>query len=307
MNVRIAVVTVTYNSAALLEDFLRSMDAQDHTNWHCWIIDNDSSDGTVEILRARQLDSERYTVVANLKNIGVAAGNNQGILLGLAARCDWVLLINNDTVFPVELFSHLLSTSLERDWPAVVPKIHFNVPVGSIWYGGGGFDPRKGHTGYHTGIGERDRGQCDSAAPVDYSPTCCMLIRRSVFERVGLMDESYFAYFDDTDFCWRMRQHGLVLGYTPQQVLIHKVGGSTGGTASPFFARMTARNRLYFLRKHFGAGAPLYWLVVFLPYYVVRYLLKSWNPAAFRASIAGTLAYRNMREHVPTLPEMPRP
>jgi GT2 family glycosyltransferase len=129
-----------------------------------------------------------------------------------------------------------------------------------------------------------------------------MLIHRTVFEMVGLMDESYFAYFDDTDFCWRLKLVGIAIGYAPKYVLIHKVGSSTGGTDSPFYARMTARNRLYFLKKHFGRTAPARWLVVFLPYYVFRYLVKSWNTAAFRASLEGTLAYRSVKEQVPKLP-----
>jgi len=304
---KIGAVTVTYNSARLLDDYLLSTDKQDHAEWHTYIIDNDSKDTTVADLRSRHLDPTRYTLVANSVNVGVAAGNNQGILKALADGCDWVLLINNDTVFPPRLFSYLLQTATGHGWGVVVPKIHFNEPAGSIWYGGGGFDPRKGHTGYHAGIEEPDTGQFDRVRTVDYSPTCCMLIHRSVFECVGLMDECYFAYFDDTDFCWRLKQERLAIGYAPEVVLIHKVGGSTGGTTSPFFARMTARNRLYYLRKHFGRTAPARWLVVFLPYYVYRYLLKSWNPAAFRACIEGTLAYSKMREHTPKLPNSGAP
>ena len=299
---RIGAVTVTYNSARLLDDFLRSTDAQTHADWHTWLIDNASRDGTVEALRARSLDPARYTLVANRDNVGVAAGNNQGILLALEGRCDWVLLINNDTIFPARLFENLLGVATQRGWKVIVPKIHYDTPAGHIWYGGGGFDAGKGHTGFHSGIGDRDTGQFDAQATVEYSPTCCMLIHRSVFEDVGLMDESYFAYFDDTDFCWRLRQSGIAIGYAPEQTLVHKVGGSTGGTDSPFYARLTARNRLHFLRKHFGAMAPFRWLPVFLPYYVFRYLLKSWNPTAFSAAMAGTLAYRSMQEHTPALP-----
>jgi len=299
---KIGVVTVTYNSASLLHDFLSSLGQQDYTNWHGYIIDNDSKDQTLAELRSRNLDPLKYSIVANRDNVGVAAGNNQGIVMALEDGCDWVLLINNDTLFPPQLFGHLVQAAESHAWRAVVPKIHFKVPTNSIWYGGGGFDPRKGHTGYHTGIDQPDTGQFDLEKTVDYSPTCCMLIHRTVFEAVGLMDESYFAYFDDTDFCWRLKLAGVAIGYAPKYVLIHKVGSSTGGTASPFYARLTARNRLYFLKKHFGRTAPARWLVVFLPYYVFRYLVKNWNPVAFRASIEGTLAYRGIVESTPRLP-----
>jgi GT2 family glycosyltransferase len=299
---KIAVVTVTYNSALLLDDFLNSLKRQTYSSWHGYIIDNDSKDHTVDNLRARNLDPLKYSVIANRDNVGVAAGNNQGILQAFEAGCEWILLINNDTVFPAQLCRHLVDTAESHGWRVVVPKIHFKVPANAIWYGGGGFDPWKGHTGFHTGIGAADAGQYDLEKTVDYSPTCCMLIHRTVFEEIGLMDESYFAYFDDTDFCWRLRLAGIAIGYAPKYVLIHKVGSSTGGTESPFYARMTARNRLYFLKKHFGRTAPVRWLMVFLPYYVFRYVLKSWNPAAFRASLEGTLAYWTLKENTPKLP-----
>lgn len=300
---KIGVVTVTFNSASLLDDFLNSMDSQTGVDWHTYIIDNDSKDQTVASLKSRQLDTSKFTVLANAKNVGVAAGNNQGILMALADGCEWVLLVNNDTVFPPQLLAHLVQSSAQHGWRVVVPKIHFNVPANTIWYGGGGFSRTRGHTGYHTGIHAPDCGQFDQPTAVDYSPTCCMLIHRSVFHEVGLMDESYFAYFDDTDFCWRLKAARIVIGFAPEFVLIHKVGGSTGGTTSLFFARMTARNRLYYLKKYFGRTAPARWLVLFLPYYVFRYLIRSWNPAAFRASIEGSFAFLGMTEHIPPLPK----
>ena len=211
----IGVVTVTYNSANLLDDFLQSVGQQDYRNWHTFIIDNDSKDRTVALLQSRRLDPGSYTVIANSDNVGVAAGNNQGILQSLDLGCEWVLLINNDTVFPPDLFSSLVSAATSNHWRVVVPKIHFNIPPNAIWYAGGGFDTRKGHTGFHKGVGEPDIGQYDSAGTVDYSPTCCMLIHRSVFADIGLMDESYFAYFDDTDFCLRLKRAGIPIGYAP--------------------------------------------------------------------------------------------
>ena len=299
---KIGIVSVTYNSESLLDDYLSSLKQQEHRNWHSFIVDNNSNDKTVRLLMERHLDPLNYSLVPNKENVGVAAGNNQGIVLALQHGCDWVLLINNDTVFPRQLFGHLLQTAKSQNWRVVVPKIHFNMPPNSIWYAGGGFDAKKGHTGYHVGKYQIDGGQFDQRRTVEYAPTCCMLIHRSVFEDVGLMDESYFAYFDDTDFCLRLKTAGISIGYTGGCALTHKVGGSTGGTASPFFARMTARNRLYFLKKHFGTTAPARWLPIFLLYYVLRYLVKDWNPAAFRAAIEGTLAYRSMRVKVPKLP-----
>ncbi len=296
----IGVVTVTYNSERFLPEFFASCWSQTLTNYHVYCIDNASADDSAAAL-GQQTDG-RLKVTLNRDNVGVAAGNNQGIVQALRDGCDWVLLLNNDTIFPATLFQELVEACQSQHWKAVVPKIHFDSPRGAIWYGGGSFNPWRGHSGYHIGAGEPDCGQFDAACRMDYAPTCCMLLNCSVFEAVGLMDETYFVYYDDTDFCWRMRQQGQELGYWPTATLVHKVGGSTGGIGSPFTVRITARNRLYFLRKHFGFWSPWLWLLAFLPYYAARYLLRSWQPGAFKASLDGSLAFSKMVSRVPTLP-----
>jgi GT2 family glycosyltransferase len=300
----IGVVTVTYNSAAFLDEFVRCCAMQSLADFKVYCIDNDSRDGTPPALRA--ISDPRWRITLNQANLGVAEGNNQGIIQALRDGCEWVLLLNNDTSFPAGFFRQLLDACIHSSWRVVVPKIHYDTPAGHIWYAGGGFNPRRGYTGFHTCKGERDNGQRDQLETTEYAPTCAMLVHRSVFEQVGLMDESYFVYFDDTDFCWRLRQAGIPIGYWPNVTLIHKVGGSTGGESSPFFARMTARNRLYYLRKHFGVWQAWGWTPVFLAYYVGRYLLRGWKPACFKASLDGTFSYRSLSPRIPPIVEEPR-
>jgi hypothetical protein len=290
----IGIVTVTYNSAKYLDAFFRSCTGQTLTNFRLYAIDNASSDSSATDLVAREQEDSRVRTIFNTRNLGVAAANNQGIVRALREGCEWVLLLNNDTSFAPDFLAQLSLGHQVSGRNVIVPKIHYDTPVGHIWYAGGGFNAWRGHTGYHSGLGQRDDGQFDRSCVVDYAPTCAMLVHRDVFARVGLMDETYFVYFDDTDFCWRLRQHDIEIGYWPAAMLVHKVGGSTGGTSSPFTAEFTARNRLYFLRKHFGKIAPRLWIAVFVPYYALRYLLLSWNPACFRASIRGSLAYTAM-------------
>jgi GT2 family glycosyltransferase len=306
MRPEVGIVTVTYNSAPYLEEFFRSCLGLTRTNWMMYAIDNRSNDNSLDILYAAARVDQRIQVISNEKNLGVAEGNNQGIVRALADGCEWVLLLNNDTSFQADLLHSLVGACAENSWRVCVPKIFYDQPSNQLWYAGGGFNPRRGHTGYHIGKDEPDHGQYDQAISVDYSPTCCMLIHRSVIETVGLMDETYFVYFDDTDFCWRLRSHEVTIGYWPQATLVHKVGGSTGGGDSPFTARITSRNRLFFLKKHFGAGSALLWLPVFLFYYVVRYLIRSWRPDCFFASVQGSIAYRALQPRVPILKLEPK-
>jgi GT2 family glycosyltransferase len=266
---QLGVVTVTYNSAVVLPDFLDSLRQQTNRSFRVYVIDNASSDASVAALAAAS-DIE-MVITRNVNNLGIAEGNNQGIRQAEADGCTHVVLLNNDTVFGPELFQTLLEVAESGNWPIVIPKIHYYDRPRTIWCAGGRFVPWRGYTGGHYGDGELDTGQYDFERSVDYSPTCCMLVKMRVFETVGLMDERYFVYYDDTDFCLRAMRCGIKIRYTYKTELQHKVGSLTGGESSPFTARMVARNRVYYLRKNFG-GATRAW---FYSFYVV-YLTSRW-------------------------------
>jgi GT2 family glycosyltransferase len=102
----------------------------------------------------------------------------------------------------------------------------------------------------HIGLRRLDQGQYDNACYTGYAPTCFLLVDATVFARVGLMDESYFVYYDDADFMWRLRCAGLRVRYVPGAVVQHKVSTSTGGGESPFTVYYSNRNRIYFIRKN---------------------------------------------------------
>lgn len=264
---KIGVVTVTYNSSSVLEDFLASVWKQTHADFVLYAVDNASSDGSVARLR-RETDS-RLVILASETNSGVAAGNNRGIARALADGCDLVLLINNDTEFGPELFATLVRGLDEFACDMSAPKILY-ADRRTIWCAGGGFNAWKGYAGVHYGAGETDRGQYDRARQVGHAPTCCLLVRREVFERIGMMDARYFVYLDDTDFCFRAMCAGIRLFYLPSAVLFHKVSVLTGGPESPFSVRFCTRNHIYFMLKNLGWARGLY----YLPAYQLHLLYK---------------------------------
>jgi GT2 family glycosyltransferase len=246
----IGVVTVTYNSAQVLPDFLRCIAAQTHQEYILFVVDNASTDGTLGIL-SRCAD-ERLRVIANPENRGVAAGNNQGIRAALAGGCESVLLINNDTEFDSQLVAQLAEGLAEYHVEMTSPKIMYYDDPGRIWSAGGKFQAWPSYRSVHLGLDEIDQGQHDQARLVSYVPTCCVLIEKEVFEKVGLMDEQYFVYWDDTDFMYRSMRAGAKLMYLPRAKLLHKVASLTGGSTTPFGIHYLTRNRLFFLLKHFG-------------------------------------------------------
>lgn len=270
----IGVVTVTYNSASVLPEFLHCMERQTRRNYLLIAVDNASKDDSLRILQ--EWNDQRLRIVANQDNVGVAAGNNQGIREALLAGCSSVLLINNDTVFESKLIEKLDAGAHQYRADMCCPKMLFFDEPKRIWAAGGRFEPWHGCRSQHIGEGEIDDGQYDRPRLVDYVPTCCVLIRKSVFEKVGLMDELYFVYWDDTDFMYRAKRAGVQLLYFPDARLLHKVGSLTGGgdNDTPFSIRFGTRNSLYFMLKHFGLVLTLPWIVLTQAVWFLKLILR---------------------------------
>lgn len=268
---KIGIVTVTYNSARLLDDFLKSLDAQRYRNFVLFAVDSASTDESVERLRSGG-KCDRIVIV-NEANVGIAVGNNQGIRAALQAGCEYVLLLNNDVVFEEDLFERLVA-GIEAEKPAMaVPMIYYFQPPNRIWAAGGGFQPLMGFRNFHRGENQEDIGQFSESCLVDFAPACCILIRRDAFAQIGLMDERFFVYSDDADFLFRARKQQLRVSFIPDAKLWHKVSSITGGLQSDFTIYHAARGRALFLYKNLGRVQGEFWMLVTHLLYMVRPLL----------------------------------
>jgi GT2 family glycosyltransferase len=268
---KIGIVTVTYNSRQVIDDFIVSLLNQTHSNFVLYVVDNASDDGTLE--RLADFNDSRIEVIRNRTNTGAAEGNNQGIRASLADNCDPILLINNDTVFGPHLLQQLLAGLEEHGCEIIAPKILFHGSDKVIWSAGGDFDRVRGYASHLYGHGELDSGQFDSRRYVENAPTTCLLVRKRVFDRIGYLDPRYFAYVEDTDFCYRAKLAGLKLLYFPATTLWHKAHSLSGGLFSSFMMRYTTRNRVYFMLKHLGIGRALYLLPAYQAYLLQQFLL----------------------------------
>jgi GT2 family glycosyltransferase len=275
---RIGVVTVTYNSGEVLPDFLHSLELQTYADFRLFAIDNASTDDTLTKLRAWA--DPRLSLLPNAANLGVAAGNNQGIRAALESGCEYVLLLNNDVVFGPDLLQQLRDGMVRHHCEMTTALVYFYQPKDVIWCAGGYFKPKLGYRIIHYGANQRDIGQFNNAQAVTYAPTCCVLIHREVFGRIGLMDERYFVYCDDADFLLRAWNADQVLWYLPEAKLWHKVHSLTG-TTSPFTMHYCARNRAFYIAKHVrGIRAAIFqWL--YAAYYLLRFLSGKDTRAAY--------------------------
>lgn len=268
MKETIGVVTITFNSGSVIDAFMESMLAQTHKDFILYIIDNISSDDTLQ--RIAQFKDDRIVVIANKDNVGVAAGNNQGMKKALEDKCPYIMLLNNDVEFEATLFEKLLQEMKERHYALITPKMMYHSDPNRIWYAGCHWNTKNGYMAPHRGQKEVDIGKYDTIEEVDYAPTCCVLMTDDVVNNIGWMDEKYFAYYDDTDFFYRITKDGRYkILYYPFVKFYHKVGGLTKsktGTATKFkfgnfHIRLSTRNKVYYLRKQKTFNA--YWNILY--------------------------------------------
>lgn len=267
---KIGVVTVTYNSDKVLQPFLSDLFAQSFHNFNLYVIDNASEDKTLKILD--DLNDNRVNQIRNHSNIGVAAANNIGIKKALEDKCSHILILNNDIEFPNSLFKDMLVSIKKENCSMMTPKIMYHSDKDIIWYAGGGFKKSNGYLPYHTGFNENIKNNNYQSLYVNYASTCCLLIKKDVFETIGYMDEKYFVYFDDTDFLFRVKKEGVhKIYYDSQITLFHKVGSLTKSLTKEFersyrthfFLKQNIRNHVYFLRKIGSVYSYLFCLFLF--------------------------------------------
>ena len=267
----IGIVTVLYNSENVLEDFFKTLELQTIQDFILIGIDNNSRDNSIK--KFKTLSSRvgfKTVILEENENWGIAKGNNIGIIHAINLGCDYVLLSNNDIILYPNTIANLLNAISQPNISITVPKILYYNTNGHIWFGGGHFSILSGPR--HDFIREKDEGQANTEKLIDYSPTCFMLLKAAVFQQVGMMDETYFVYWDDTDFIWRAC-HGekLFMKYVPDACLEHRVGFSSGGEESDFSIKYDNRNKVYFAYKNFS----LIRRSIFFLYTFIRYLFKT--------------------------------
>lgn len=255
----VAIVIVNYNGEEDTIECLNSINqlVMDDFKLLVIIVDNGSLN-ELEIPHSEFKIGE-LIIIRNQKNSGFAGGNNIGIKYALKQNADFILLLNNDTIIDKNLIKELLKIFESKEKIGIVaPKIYFakgfefhkdrykKEELGKIiWYAGGKMDFQN-IIGYHRGVDKIDKGQYDKIEETDFASGCCMLIRKEVFEKIGLLDERYFLYYEDNDFSQRVKKGGYKIMYTQKAIIWHKNAGSAGGSGSSLQDYYITRNRLLF-------------------------------------------------------------
>ena len=261
---RVAVVIVNYNGRDDTLACLRSLSGLTYPgDVDVIVVDQPApggSDGTSKIVREQ---FPTVHVIENDENTGFAGGNNIGIRAAMAGGALYLFLLNNDTEVEPSLLEPLVERAESDAKIGIVgPTMLYHARPDTIWAAGGRVDWRGRSVLLNEGEKASVAGNRGEAREVDFIVGCGLLVKRSVLETVGLLDERYFLYFEETDLCARARTAGWRVLHEPRARLWHKVSQSTGED-SPLTLYYMRRNVLLYLgergeRPWLGRAAALY-------------------------------------------------
>ncbi|MEM2618953.1 MAG: glycosyltransferase family 2 protein [Candidatus Hadarchaeales archaeon] len=246
----VSIIILNFNKKDLLQKCLDSIKRNtSYTNYEVIVVDNGSSDGSQAMIERRYY---WVKLIKNEKNLGFAKANNIGIK---AARGDYILLLNNDTIIAQKDWLNNMVAAAEGDPRIGIVGCRLIGPDGTIQHAGGWFDIRG--TGHYV-------KDVDVITEVDYVTGAALLIKREVIDKIGLLDEKFSPlYYEDTDWCARCRKAGYKVVYTPKSTIIH-VGSSTASQLyfSSLRYYIENKNRLRFILLNY----PLTWLIARIPF-----------------------------------------
>jgi GT2 family glycosyltransferase len=247
---KISVIIINFNNPFDTQECIHSLMKNEFNSYELILVDNGSTDNSRERLKDLISKYSNLTFITNKNNLGFAGGNNDAVK---SARGDYILLLNNDTIVKDDFLAGLMKQASENpDATIFCPKIFFYDRPDTIWFAGGYIDWK--NEGAHIGYEKKDNHAYDTAVICAYVTGCAMLIKKEVINKIGLFDESFFAYQEDVDFCVRARKAGYKCMYIPYPHVWHKAGltSKKQGRTSPFMRYLGTRNKLTVVRKNYG-------------------------------------------------------
>mgnify|MGYP000432702724 CR=1 FL=1 len=261
----ISVVVLNWNGYQVLEGCLRSLNDQTYQPLEIIVVDNASTDGSVDFLRQKFQD---INLIINGKNLGFGGGNNIGIR---ASHGKYIMILNNDTRVDPKCVEEL-KRSIEKDdrygvcaskillecKPDIIDGVGIVVCPDGLSFGRGRLE-------------KKDR--YDEEEEIFFASDCACLYRREMLEDIGLYDEDFFAYADETDMGWRARLAGWKCIYSPKAIVYHLHSVSSGGRYSSFKAFLVERNRIWVALKNF----PISLIILGQFYTLWRYVFQAYG------------------------------
>lgn len=246
----LAIITVNFENYAVSHEFLNSLKKQTKQDFKIYLVDLSKN--------KQEIESQPFLEVVTAENKGYAHGINVGLKKAVTDGSERFAVINNDTEVTKDFVENAVRSIDEHPSAIIGGKIYYypgfeyhknryeKKESGKvIWYAGGAIDWGNA-IAKHRGVDEADRGQYEKREETEFITGCLMGFDKSVIDKVGMWDESYFLYFEDADWCERAKRNGVKLFYDPQVVIYHKNAQSTGGSGSKLHEDYQKKNRLKF-------------------------------------------------------------
>lgn len=254
---KIGIIVLNWNGRNDTAKCLKSLQALTYPELEIVIVDNGSTDGSPDYFKSL----ENCTLIETGANLGYAGGNNVGIAYGLKQGFDFFLILNNDTVVDPEIIEAFLEGFKQVPEAGILgAKIYLMDEPDRFDHFGGKWNPLRLDFDY---VGHRmldDKKSWEKPLHLDYVCGAGMMVRRSVFEAIGLFEPRFFLYWEETDFCFRAKRAGFFVMTCPKAVIWHKGSASFVGGA-PHAAYFFWRNRLLWIERNFKGAQRLLYLV----------------------------------------------
>ncbi len=242
----VCIILINYNGKVDTEECVKSI-KKNLADFKIIIVDNNSIMGQVEYNDV--IDRKCCEIVYLDENIGFAAGNNIGLQRAKEFNPEYYFILNNDTTIPDDCIEKLIEKSQkESDRYVITTKIVYFDDPGIIWYGGCSYNKRLGE--YKSlGLRQNDSEEYNIESEVDYITGCAMFIPAHILDKVGFLSEEYFLYYEDADYCERIKKSNIKMLYYPGVTILHKESRSTK-RGSDMYSYYIIRNYLFFIRKY---------------------------------------------------------
>jgi GT2 family glycosyltransferase len=297
---KIAIVILNWNGLSDTLECLTSLKTIVYPNYEIAVIDNGSKGNDAEIIKEKFGDF--VSVIEEEKNLGFAGGSNVGIRWGLHLGAEYILLLNNDTVVDPRFLIELVNVAQNDAQIGIVgPKVYYYGQPTRDATAGGKVNFWTGNTPLFR-KSATDDGQLDNIAEVDFVSGCALLIKEETIRRIGLLNEMYFAYYEETEWCIKAKKAGYKVVYVPKAKIWHKAQTRTSELSTYYMTR----NRFLFVQRNSSSFQLIVFNIFFLTTDLILQMYKKLflKPKLFIAYLKGVrdglcaLANRKQNERI---------
>lgn len=267
MTPKVSIIILNWNGLADTIECLESLSKIDYPNYDVIVVDNNSYNDDVKIIREK-FGGYVKSIIVNKSNLGFSGGNNVGIKLALENGAEVVLLLNNDTIVEPDFLNNLVEKSKSHPEVGILtPLINYVSSKDVVWFAGGHISKLRS-SGFPDGICKHE-SKYSSDRFCNFASGCCMYVKKEVVEKIGFFDENFFLYLEDSDYSYRAYKAGFKILYAASSKIYHKVSSTTSKNGALLTLYYSTRNRLYFAKKNFG-----WYYYVFTVLFVITFFLK---------------------------------